>query len=127
MLTSQGVILLVAAVSVVTLWASIGGVFMGLNVSYGGICWFGISLLVWAAYLSGFVASAASFSYVLPWSFDVGAILGVGFYTGLSVVGAWFGQKLVPLLSADVFGRGPVWRWRLQPNDYPLMWDKLVG
>ena len=123
MLTSEYVLLLMAIASFLTLWAFVGGVFMGMNVSYGGICWHGISLMVWAGYLAGFAASMLSFALIPPWFPQLGALSGAIFYLALSLFGGWIGQKLVPLLSADVFGRGPVWRWHLQPSDYPLIWS----
>lgn len=120
MLASEDVALLIAAVCVITLWASLAGMFMGMNSVYGGMCWFGISLLVWAASALGLVASAVIFDLILPSSFDMVVGFGLTFYTGLFVIGSWCGLKLVPLLSANVFGRGPVWRWRLRPEDYRL-------
>ena len=123
MLTSEYVLLLMAVGGLLTLWAFVGGVFMGMNITYGGICWHGISLLVWTVYLAGFAPSALAFELILSWAPMAGGLFGFAFYAALSLVGGWVGQRLVPLLSADIFGRGPVWRWRLQPGDYPLIWS----
>lgn len=120
MLTSQGVVLLMAAVAVVTLWAFIAGVFMGMNVTYGGICWHGIALLIYAAYFIGLGSAAVTFGFTLPWSANPSAWSGIAFYLILSCGGGWVGQQLVPWLSVDVFGRGPVWRRNLKPDDYAL-------
>ncbi|OGG50546.1 hypothetical protein A3C18_01325 [Candidatus Kaiserbacteria bacterium RIFCSPHIGHO2_02_FULL_54_11b] len=113
------VLLIVAAAVVFALWAIANGIFMGMNVVYGGICWFGISLVVWATFILGYTASTIVVGYLLG-SGERGYLVGFALFAVPWLAGLPIGNKLVPLLSVDVFGRGPVWRWRVTPND--VLW-----
>lgn len=113
----------IGATMFITLWASVNGVLVGMNVTYSGILWTTMSFVVWVTYIGGVLVSAFAMGYLLtsPTNAATPLLLGLLMFLIPFGIGVCIGEKLVPLLSADVVGRGPVWRWHLQPDDYPLI------